>query len=74
MYLTCITSTEDNNFIEGNVYEVAINHPHLVSLIGEDKYKMNFTRREDDLNLPYIWNYFDIKDKYKLDSKIEKLK
>lgn len=77
--LLCIIPVgEDRNnlrFKEGKRYEVVINHPNLISIIDEFGYKMNFVRREEDINnLPYIWDYFYEEDMELLDSKIEKLK
>lgn len=75
--LICINSIGDNisrlRFKEGESYEVAINHPNLVSIIDDTGYKMNFSRREKDLNMPYLWEFFSKKDKEVLDIKIEKL-
>ena len=75
--LLCIISIGDNikklRFKAGEMYKVAINHPHLISLVDEFGYKMNFSRREDDANLPYLWDYFYEDNKEILDLKIEKL-
>lgn len=56
-------------FKEGLRYEVAYNHPHLVGVFGEGGYKENFSKREKDLNLPYIWDYFYDIDKDSLEGK-----
>lgn len=75
--LLCIISIGENldrlKFKANKEYIVAINHPHIVYLVGEDGYKMGFSRREEDMNLPYLWNYFYEEDKELLDSHIEKL-
>jgi len=74
--LTCINSIGNINnlkFKEGEKYEVAINHPNLVSVIDNFGYKMNFSRKMHDLNLPYIWYFFSEEDREILDANTEKL-
>jgi len=75
--LTCIISIGNNikklNFKAERKYKVISNYPYTVSLIDENGYKMNFSKREDDINLPYIWDYFDEEDKELLNAGIEKL-
>lgn len=60
-------------FVDGKRYEVVMNYPNLISLIDEFGYKMNFSTREEDLNLLYIWDYFYEEDKELLESLVEKL-
>lgn len=60
-------------FKEGIRYEVVSNHRMLVSVIGEGGYKENFVKREDDINLPYLWDYFYDIDKEKFEKNIDRL-
>ena len=71
--LTLLCIREMDNFKEGIRYRVIANHKFLVTLIGEDGYKMNFVKRENDINLLYLWDYFYDIDKYKLEKNIEKI-
>lgn len=76
--LECIKEIKSINgvstrFTTEKRYRVAYNHLNLVSLIDESGYKMNFSRNPEDLNLPYIWDYFSISDELMLQLKIVKV-
>lgn len=65
-FLTCTKSIREYKsklrFEAGNKYEVLINHTHLVSVKDKNGYKMNFSTRDEDMNLLYVWDYFNSED------------
>lgn len=76
--LMCIIPIDDVNnkmrFKAGSNYKVLLNHPHLISMLDESGYKMNFTKRENDIVLPYIWDYFYEDGMEIVEETMEKLK
>lgn len=76
--LTCMIPIGDNiknlRFEAEKDYLVVVNHPHTISVLDKDGYKLNFSKRNNDLNLPHIWDYFDDYNKGKVSASVEKLK
>lgn len=69
MKLKCIKEklgVVNKEFTVGEEYVVLYNHASLISIQGESGYKVNLSKRVDDLNLPYLWEYFDEKESHKI--------